>query len=486
MACRKRRTRRNLLLLLSCTAALVVRASGPAEASTLFDSQQSTHHRSLQQHPQDSTTPAPTIPFDDTTLRTAVHEWVTNTDTSAAIAKYGPIAEWDTSRVTDMAQLFAHARFFDSTLSRWNTSSVTDMSYMFAFASSFQNGASSSESGESDLGLWDTSRVTTMKFMFQHASSMDGAGLNHWDVSQVKDLTYFAQGATLFDPNIWRWDTSRVRSFNRAFHNATTFSRSLCWHLHPQAVAVQTFCGAAEGAGFALSCGTEHATNVLLENPMNAEFHDCCDCEYSEDLHNSGYHVNDDTYWQRNDDEFDSDNDTDQQDKIIGIILASSVWMLVLCMMCIVGYVTVRRRGEVRDWLQTNLYGTKSEERISRGASTTAIATFVGEAATPRGSPRYHHSANNNSNRNTTTTNNNNNNNEEIFMVIGSDHVQYEGTTGADSHVIAAALPVHPYQPQRQQQPWVTASATAVVNLPEAVAIQDSNTRVRPEDDTFC
>ena len=399
-----------------------------------------------------------------------------------------------------MSELFAHARFFDATLSRWNTSRVTDMSYMFAFGSSFRNGLSNtigddSDSGEidsSDLGLWDVSRVTTMKFMFQHASSFDGAGLNHWDVSNVKDLTYFAQGATLFDPNIWRWDTSRVRSFNRAFHNATMFSRSLCWHLHPHAVAVQTFCGAAEGAGFDLSCGTEHAANVLLENPMNAEFHDCCDCEYSEDQHNYGYHVNDDTYWQRNDDAFfDNDNDTDnKQDKIIGIILASSVWGLVLFMMCIVGYVTVRRRGEVRDWLQTNLYGTKPEERTPHGASATAIATFVGEAATPRGIPRHHYLTNTNSNvSNNNTSNSIPGESEEILMVIGSDHVQYEGIPGVDSHVItAAALPVQSYQPQRrqQQQTWVTATATTVANLPEAVAIQDANTRVRPEDDTFC
>ena len=45
--------------------------------------------------------------------------------------KYGPIAGWDVSGVTDMSQLFTEFKNFNADISNWNTSGVTDMSWMF-------------------------------------------------------------------------------------------------------------------------------------------------------------------------------------------------------------------------------------------------------------------------------------------------------------------------------------------------------------------
>ena len=45
--------------------------------------------------------------------------------------KYGPIAGWDVSGVTDMSQLFTEFKNFNENISNWNTSGVTDMSWMF-------------------------------------------------------------------------------------------------------------------------------------------------------------------------------------------------------------------------------------------------------------------------------------------------------------------------------------------------------------------
>ena len=82
---------------------------------------------------------------------------------------HGAIAEWDVSSVTDMADLFAEAKYFNGDLSKWDVSSVTDMTAMFLTASSF-NG---------DLSKWDVSSVTSMSGMFMHATSLNKIGRAH-------------------------------------------------------------------------------------------------------------------------------------------------------------------------------------------------------------------------------------------------------------------------------------------------------------------
>ena len=45
--------------------------------------------------------------------------------------KYGPIAGWDVSGITDMSGLFWGKTEFNADISNWDTSGVTDMSSMF-------------------------------------------------------------------------------------------------------------------------------------------------------------------------------------------------------------------------------------------------------------------------------------------------------------------------------------------------------------------
>ena len=52
-----------------------------------------------------------------------------------------PIGDWDTSKVTDMSEMF----FFDRKLSKlnlcsWNTSKVTDMTWMFGMCNNDYGG----------------------------------------------------------------------------------------------------------------------------------------------------------------------------------------------------------------------------------------------------------------------------------------------------------------------------------------------------------
>ena len=45
--------------------------------------------------------------------------------------KYGPIAGWDVSGITDMSELFKLLKNFNADISNWNTSGVTDMRSIF-------------------------------------------------------------------------------------------------------------------------------------------------------------------------------------------------------------------------------------------------------------------------------------------------------------------------------------------------------------------
>ena len=66
---------------------------------------------------------------DRDSLRTAVGEYDNNV--VAATDKYGPIAEWDVSAITDMSYLFLDLEGFDGNITNWDTSSVTNMRGMF-------------------------------------------------------------------------------------------------------------------------------------------------------------------------------------------------------------------------------------------------------------------------------------------------------------------------------------------------------------------
>jgi surface protein len=83
----------------------------------------------------------------DVNIKTAVRLWIE--EPALATAKYDHIKDWDTSKVTDMLELFACCRLFNDDISGWNVSRVTDMRYMFSGAAVFNQ----------DLSGWDVSRV---------------------------------------------------------------------------------------------------------------------------------------------------------------------------------------------------------------------------------------------------------------------------------------------------------------------------------------
>ena len=98
-------------------------------------------------------------PDRDGGIYTAVNAW--SMGPAAAKARYGPIASWDTSGITNMRRLFYNKEDFNEDISRWDVSNVVNMGFMFVGATSF----------DGDLSRWDVGQVKFMSMMFRHATS---------------------------------------------------------------------------------------------------------------------------------------------------------------------------------------------------------------------------------------------------------------------------------------------------------------------------
>ena len=118
-------------------------------------------------------------PDHDGGIYTAVRLWYT--DPAAAKARYGPIASWDTSGITNMNRLFFNKRDFNEDISRWNVSNVVNMSSTFFGATSF-NG---------DLSCWDGGQVRDMDATFFDAASFDRQLGGAWATSTADKYMMF-------------------------------------------------------------------------------------------------------------------------------------------------------------------------------------------------------------------------------------------------------------------------------------------------------
>ena len=125
-------------------------------------------------------------PDHDGGIHTAALAWCR--DPAAAKARYGPIASWDTSGVTNITGLFYNKRDFNEDISRWNVSNVVYMNYTFNTAPSF-NG---------DLSCWDVGQVRRMVGTFAYATSFDRQLGGAWATSTaVKTYMFLNSPGTI-------------------------------------------------------------------------------------------------------------------------------------------------------------------------------------------------------------------------------------------------------------------------------------------------
>ena len=132
-------------------------------------------------------------------------------------SSFGPrqqIGDWDVGRVTDMSYMFYNAQSFNRPINRWNVSNVVDMDEMFSHAESF----------DQPIGGWDVGKVMYMSGMFYHADSFDQP-IGNWNVSNVVNMSGMFEGAYSFNQPIGNWNVARVTNMYAMFAYAESFNQ---------------------------------------------------------------------------------------------------------------------------------------------------------------------------------------------------------------------------------------------------------------------
>lgn len=146
--------------------------------------------------------------------------------------RFGPIEDWDVSRVTDMDNLFciffpdlsgvdlgnwdvSNVSFMYSTfrscrgigpwISRWDVSKVKNMENTFA-KSDFNQ----------PLNDWNVGNVTRMSYMFWDCSQFNQP-LNQWNVSNVKSMEGMFLECPLFNQPLDQWDVAKLKDTTSMF-----------------------------------------------------------------------------------------------------------------------------------------------------------------------------------------------------------------------------------------------------------------------------
>ena len=127
--------------------------------------------------------------------------------------QYGPMGDWDVSKIQDFSLLFYGMSFFNEDISRWNVSSATTMSSMFGQAKHFNQ----------DLSLWNVGKVEDMSYMFLNASSFN-QNLSVWDTRMVTNMNGMFWNAFSFNQDLSLWDTGKVSDMNGMFVGAIAFN----------------------------------------------------------------------------------------------------------------------------------------------------------------------------------------------------------------------------------------------------------------------
>ena len=112
------------------------------------------------------------------------------------------------------------ARFFFDGIDTWDVSNVKDMSYMFCFAKNFNE----------NINNWNVSKVTTMRGMFQFAQSFN-QNLDKWDVSNVTNMSSMFYDAAAFNQNLDNWNIKNVKTMRFMFMYARYFEHKPNWDM---------------------------------------------------------------------------------------------------------------------------------------------------------------------------------------------------------------------------------------------------------------
>ena len=153
---------------------------------------------------------------------------------------------WDVSNVENMADMFNGAKHFNVALDEWDLNKNINFNGMFdntnvSFKEIFKYNKSLKKyhpqtknelkelvDDESIfLGDIDTSAVTDMSKLFHYSRRKDFSGIESWDVSNVKNMSYMFGRAYNFNGDISGWNVSNVKYMSGMFFNAKNFNSDI-------------------------------------------------------------------------------------------------------------------------------------------------------------------------------------------------------------------------------------------------------------------
>ena len=186
--------------------------------------------------PPEATAPPPGASHTDTSIRAAVKLWFE--DEAGATEKYGAIATWITTDVTDMSFLFKNRANFNGDITGWDLANVVTTKGMFKGCKSFtrdisgwsmsanQNMArmfSGATAFNVDIGGWSTGSVTSMAEMFADAKAFN-QDIGRWNTGAVTDMYFMFSGAVMFNQDLNSWNVASVTDFSYMFAAAESYN----------------------------------------------------------------------------------------------------------------------------------------------------------------------------------------------------------------------------------------------------------------------
>ena len=301
-------------------------------------------------------------------LQKAMVGWYANQGVSDL--KYGPIENWDVSRVTSFAFVVGGENpFYDSLadyqttysrfnrdLSGWDVSNGTDFQFMFFECQAYNNAGVS-------LSGWDVSKATNFNGMFSQVSDFVGVGVDSWNMSNATDISFMFSGCKLFNINLNGWDTSNVTDMSGVFETTPAYNQPLnSWDVSKVTTMTEMFNCQIDGGIFNQPLSSWDTSNVIdmsfMFNGAESFNQDISNFDFSSVVLNSRF------------------GSVYSAQRFLGIVLGAPYNINTSTAMSVANYSTLLI-SIASQTLNANILFDAGDTQYSAGAAATARATIV-------------------------------------------------------------------------------------------------------------
>jgi len=152
----------------------------------------------------------------------AVFDWGSDEKILATLGWLTNIHQFGLNSITGKRNQIAHGSraFWGSKLANAPALANLDTSNLVSFDSMFAGGC---PKFNTDIGDWDTSKVTNMKNMFISAGAFN-QDIGDWDTSKVVDMEAMFTGATAFSQDLSGWCVANIASEPKDFANGAAMT----------------------------------------------------------------------------------------------------------------------------------------------------------------------------------------------------------------------------------------------------------------------